>query len=151
MTSHTFDTTILGGESKNVAGIEVPPSVIAELNAGQRPRLTVDVNGYRYTNTVGKMAGKYLISLSAEHRRASGLSAGDKIKVTVTLAGDERVAEIPVSLAEALMRAGLRDSFDRAAPSKRKEWIRQVSEAKAVETRDRRIKKIVDGFANNKV
>jgi bifunctional DNA-binding transcriptional regulator/antitoxin component of YhaV-PrlF toxin-antitoxin module len=150
MTSQTFYTIILGGELKNVAGIEVPPSVIAELNAGQRPRLAVDVKGYRYTNTVGKMGGKFLISLSAEHRKASGLSVGDKVEVTVALAGDEQAAEVPLSLAEALTAANARDSFDKAAPSKRREWIRQVFESKTVETRDRRIKKIVDGFMNDK-
>jgi uncharacterized protein YdeI (YjbR/CyaY-like superfamily) len=33
--------------------------------------------------------------------------------------------------------------FDKLAPSRRKEYARQVSEAKAAETRDRRIAKIV--------
>lgn len=143
MIEQTFETTILSGTTKNVAGIEVPAAVIVALGAGQRPRLAVDVNGYRYATTVGKMGDKHLIPLSADHRRAAGLSGGDRVTVGVSLAGPEQAPAIPDELQQALSDAGLTAVFESAAPSRRKEWIRQVVEAKAADTRARRIDKIV--------
>jgi uncharacterized protein YdeI (YjbR/CyaY-like superfamily) len=38
---------------------------------------------------------------------------------------------------------GLRPAFDTAAPSGRKEWVRQVTDAKTEDTRARRVAKVV--------
>jgi uncharacterized protein YdeI (YjbR/CyaY-like superfamily) len=147
MTEQRYKTRILAGESKNTAGIEVPPEVIEALGSGQRPRVKVTVNGYSYVSTVGKMAGKYMISLSAEHRKASDLAGGDRVDVRLeVIAGAPEIA-VPADLEAALAQAGVRDAFEKAAPSRRKEWVRQVAEAKAPETRMRRINKVVDQLA----
>ena len=52
--------------------------------------------------------------------------------------------EVPDDLRAALSeRAGAMEKFDTMAYSRRKEFVRQVEEAKAQETRERRIAKIV--------
>ncbi len=85
-----------------------------------------------------------MIPVSAAHRAASGLKAGDKIDVTLELEVAPRTVEIPADLLAALSKkAGVKAAFDALAPSKRKECVRQVVEAKAQETRERRIAKIV--------
>ena len=143
MSFTSFKTTIVAGESKNVTGIVVPPEVLAALGAGQRPRLKVTVNGYSYVSSVGKMSGKFMIGLSAEHRQASGLTGGDAVEVRIEVA-PEPVTLIPEDLRKALDQAGVAEAFAKAAPSRRKEWIRSVEEAKAAETRARRVQKVVD-------
>ncbi len=50
---------------------------------------------------------------------------------------------MPGDLGAALDAADLRGAFDASAPSRRKEWLRQVGEAKAAETPARRIEKVV--------
>jgi len=52
--------------------------------------------------------------------------------------------ELPEDLKSALVDAGALDAFEKAAPSMKKEYVRQVEEAKAQATRDRRIAKIVE-------
>ena len=49
-----------------------------------------------------------------------------------------------VKLKDALTRASALDAFENSAPSMKKEYVRQVEEAKAQETRERRIAKIVE-------
>jgi hypothetical protein len=139
----TFNTT-LKGEKTGPTGIEVPAAQIEALGGGKKPAVKVTVSGYSYRSTVAVMGGKYMIPFSSDHRKASGIAAGDKISVTLELDTDERVFELPDALAAALKKAGLRAKFDAAAPSKRKEFVRQVSEAKAEDTRDRRIAKIIE-------
>ncbi|QMW23225.1 YdeI/OmpD-associated family protein [Sandaracinobacteroides saxicola] len=146
MSAQKFRTRILAGQTKNVTGIEVPPHVIDALGAGQRPRLKVRLNGYEYISTVGKMDGKFMISLSAQHREAAGLKGDDEVDVTLELAEAPTPAIVPDDVASALRSAGLEASFESAAPSRRKEWLRQIEEAKTPETRARRIAKIVDAL-----
>jgi uncharacterized protein YdeI (YjbR/CyaY-like superfamily) len=100
--------------------------------------------GYSYRTTVAVMGGKFMIPLSAAHRTAAGLKAGDPVEVTLELDTEPRTVEIPEDLAAALSeKNGATEAFDKLAPSRKKEFVRQVVEAKAEETRQRRIAKIV--------
>jgi uncharacterized protein YdeI (YjbR/CyaY-like superfamily) len=51
-------------------------------------------------------------------------------------------------LVKALETAKLLDTFEALTYSKRKEFARQVNEAKTDETRERRIQKVLDGLAS---
>src|SRR5215218_9957488 len=98
--SATFETTVTA--TGNNTGIVVPEAVIAELGAGKRPSVLVDVNGYQYHSTVGVMGGKHMISISAAIRKDTGLSGGDPIRVTLTVADSPRQVDVPDDLAAAL-------------------------------------------------
>ena len=138
----TFKTTVKA--SGNNTGIEVPAENIAELGSSKKPAVKVNLSGYQYQNTVAVMGGKFMISLSAAHRAASGLKGGDPITVTLELNLEPAQIEIPTDLAAALETANLKTVFEKSAPSKRKEFVRQVMEAKTDETRERRIAKILE-------
>ncbi len=138
----TFKTTVK--VSGNNTGIEVPSENIAELGSSRKPAVKVNLSGYEYTSTVAVMGGKFLIPLSAAHRANSGLKGGDSITVTLELDTASRDVEIPTDLAVALENAKLKVVFEKSAPSKRKEFVRQVTEAKTEETRMRRIAKILE-------
>ena len=139
----TMFTTKLAGKIGAPTGIVVPPTAVAELGSSKKPAVKVSVSGYTYRSTVAVMGGKFMIPFSAAHRDASGIQAGDKIEVTLELDEEPRTVEVPADLAAALKKAGATKAFDAFAPSKRKECVRQVVEAKAQETRERRIAKIV--------
>ena len=142
MASTTFDTVILA--MGNNAGIEVPPEIVEELGGGKRPAVTVSFNGYSYRTTIGSMGGRFLIPVSAEHRTAAGVAAGDALTVEIVLDAAPREVEVPADLAAALdADPAVRAAFDRSAPSHRKEWVRSVEEAKKAETREKRIAKAV--------
>lgn len=141
--SITFHTTILQ-TGKNTAGIHVPDEIIEQLGAGKRPLVRVTLNQYTYRSAVAVMDGKYMISFSAEHRKAAGVQGGDEADVTLEVDLEPRTVEMPKDLEEALTNANLLDAFERSAPSMKKEYVRQVEEAKTPETRARRITKIVE-------
>ena len=69
------------------------------------------------------------------------------IVVTIERDADERTVTVPADLAAALAESGLRDRFDAMSYSHRKEHVRAVEEAKAAETRLRRIERAVDMIA----
>ena len=141
----TYTTTILQDDQVNATGIPVPKNVIEAFNSGKRPRVIVKLNSFTYHTTVAAYGDVFMIPLSQERREAAGVKAGDTIEITLELDTDPRVVEVPADLAEALAAApGAREAFDRSSYSARKEFARQVESAKALETRARRIQKIVD-------
>src|SRR3954454_9204626 len=96
----TFETTVTA--SGNNTGIVVPEDAIAELAAGKRPPVLINVNGHEYRSTVAVMSGKYMIGISAAIRKATGLKAADPITVTLTLADSPREVDIPDEFQTAL-------------------------------------------------
>ena len=142
----TFKTTLIKADDVNATGIRVPPEVIAELGTSKKPRVKVTLNGsYSYSYTVAVMGGEYMIGFNQERREASGIQPGQEITVTLELDTAPQVIDVPDDLAAALAeKPGAREAFDASAPSARKEFVRQVTEAKAADTRARRIAKIVE-------
>jgi antitoxin component of MazEF toxin-antitoxin module len=136
-------TTIIKQEGNNT-GIEVPQEVIAQLGTSKKPPVVVTVDGYTYRNTVAVMGSAFMISLSKAHREAAGIKGGDKVEVTLELDTESRIVPAPDDLAAALAaKPGATAAFDALSPSRRKEFVRQVEDAKTQETRERRIAGIV--------
>lgn len=144
--SVTFKTTLRQSETKNATGITVPAEVVEQLGGGKAPLVKVTINGYGYRGKVAVMGGEHLIGFSAEHRAASGIGPGEEVEVTLELDTEPRVVELPEDLRAALESAGRMEAFEKAAPSRKKEFVRQVTEAKSAETRARRVEKVVEGL-----
>ena len=146
-TKTSFTTTVTQAEGVNATGLPVPAEAVAELGTKKRPPVKVTLNNYTYRTTVAAYDDVFMVPLSAEHRTAGGVQPGDAVEVTLELDSEPRTVEVPDDLAAALAEAGVSEAFDRLAYSKRKEHVRQVETAKAAETRQRRIDKIVVSLA----
>lgn len=143
MSQERFVTAVQQAEGMNATGIQVPPEVVAAFGSGKRPKVKISLNGYTYRSTVAAYGDVYMLPLSQEHREAAGVQAGDVVEVTLELDTEPRTVDVPADLGAALAENGVRDAFDALAYSARKEHVRQVESAKAEETRQRRISKIV--------
>ena len=143
----TYTTTITKDDEKNATGIPVPAEVIAALGQGKRPKVVIHIGGHSYRSTVAAYGDVYLLPLSQEHRAAAGVAGGQTVEVTLELDTQPRTVDVPDDLAAALAeRPGRRAAFDALSYTARKEHVRQVTTAKAAETRQRRIAKIVAGL-----
>ena len=135
----------------NNTGIQVPEDVIERLGSSKRPLVRVTLNDdYSYRSAVAVMGDKYMISFSKAHRNAAGVQGGDEVDITLELDLAPRTVEIPQDLKAALMHANALETFEKSAPSMKKEYVRQVEEAKKQETRERRIVKIIDTLTGSK-
>ncbi len=141
-----FRTTVeLGG--RTATGLEVPDAVVEALGAGRRPPVRVTIGGHTYRSTVAVMGGRYLLPLSAENRTAAGVAAGDEVEVAVGLDTEPREVPVPADLTAALAGDdGARAAFERLSYSHRRRHVLAIEEAKAPETRMRRIARTVDGL-----
>lgn len=148
-TKTTFTTTVTQAEGVNATGLPVPAEAVAALGTKKRPPVKVTLNDYTYSSTVAAYGDVFMLPLAAEHRTAAGVQAGDAVEVTLELDSEPRTVEVPDDLAAALADAGATEAFDLLAYSTRKEHVRQVETAKAAETCQRRIDKIVASLASS--
>ena len=146
-TQATFTATIFSSGG-TTAGIEVPPAVIDELGGGRRPTVTVTLDGrYSYDYTIGVMGGRHLIGISNDHRRASGLAVGDEVRVELVPVDAPREVDVPAELASAIAAEPVAEAaWQKLAYSRRKEWARSVADAKAADTKARRVEKALSAL-----
>ena len=89
------------------------------------------------------MGGVFLIGVSAENRKAAGVSAGDVLDVRIELDTEQREVIVPADLATALdAAAGARQRFDKLSYSHRRQHVLAIEDAKTPETRQRRIETV---------
>jgi hypothetical protein len=145
----TFETTVAA--SGNNTGIVVPVEIIEQLGAGKRPPVLVNVNGHEYRSTAAVMGGKHMIGISAAVRAATGLTGGDPIRVTLTVADTPREVDVPADFAAALAAEdGTSAFFEKLSNSLQRYHVDNVNGAKTAETRQRRIEKAAALFREAK-
>ena|ERR1700761_3157415 len=126
-------------------GLEVPARVIEELGEGERPPVTIRVNGHSWRSRIAKMRGRYLIGFSKANRAAAGVDTGDRVEVEVELDTEPREIVVPEDLTRALdADPAARTAWDGLAPSHRRRHIHSIEGAKKAETRARRIEKALE-------
>ena len=139
-----FKTT-LQLEGKTATGFRVPPDVVEALGRGKRPPVTVTINGHTYRSTIAPYGDVYMLGVSAEHREAAGVAAGDEIDVDLELDTAPREVEVPEDLAAALAdEPEARAFYDGLSYSNRRWYVLSVEGAKTPETRQRRVVKAVE-------
>jgi hypothetical protein len=137
--------TKLLAAGKTATGLEIPASVVEALGSGKRPKVVVTIGKHTWRSTIAVYGGKYLLGVSAENREKAGVKAGDMLNVNLELDTEERTVEVPADFKRALAKEPkAKAAFEKLSYSHRKEHVRAIEEAKAAETRARRIAKALE-------
>lgn len=104
------------------------------------------LNGHQIRATlVPKGGGEHRLYLNGEMRKRAGVDVGARVVLNLEIDTQPREIEVPTDLENALKRKkGAFKAFAALTPSKRKEILVWVLDAKTPETRKRRIEKAVD-------
>jgi hypothetical protein len=142
MASERFETVV---ETEGPGTfIEVPLDVPAVFGRVRAP-VRVTVNGHTWRSTVMRYGARYYLPLNRANREAAGVAGGDAVTVDVESDDEPRTVEVPSDLAAALDAApGARAGFESASFSHRREWVEWVAEAKRPQTRERRVRGVVE-------
>ena len=134
--------TVLESNGKTATGIRVPPEVVAALGPSKKPAVRVSIAGHTYRSTVATRSGVFLVGVSAENRRAAGVAAGDELDVELELDTEPREVAVPPDLMAAFAAdARAQSFFDTLTPSQKQWYVLPIEQAKAAETRARRVAK----------
>ena len=146
--SVTYETAVLG--EGNHASLLIPDWVLEELQTNKRAPLRVTINGHTYQSTAVGVDGECRVVFPSAERLAAKAQNGDIVQVTLELDSGYRTVEMHPELVLALQNADLEEVFGELSYSKRKEFARQVAEAKADDTRIRRIEKVLENLKAEK-
>lgn len=112
-----------------------------------RAPVKVTLNGYSYRSTIAAMGGPPCIPLRKSNREAAGLEGGETLSITVELDTEERVVKAPADFVKALKGAPPAwDRWQELSYTHQREHVEAIEEAKAPETRARRIARAVDSI-----
>jgi uncharacterized protein YdeI (YjbR/CyaY-like superfamily) len=82
--------------------------------------------------------------VSGENRARAGIAAGDELDVELALDTEPREVPVPPDLMGAFAAAAeSKRFFDTLTPSQKQWYVLPIEQAKAVETRERRIAKAI--------
>jgi len=138
-----FHTTVEGA-GKTAAGMKIPPEVVAALGSSRKPAVKVTINGYTHRSTVAVVNGAFMVGVPPVFREGAGVGPGDNVEVDIELDTEPRVISVPADLATALDGdPAARRTFDALSYSNKRRLVEPIVDAKAPETRQRRIEKTV--------
>ncbi|WP_072314054.1 YdeI/OmpD-associated family protein [Agrococcus sp. Marseille-P2731] len=136
-------TTIV--EPAPAARILLTEEQVASLGGARNAPVTVTIGERTARLRIGQMGGQSMIGLSKAARAELGVEHGDEVEAIIALDTAERTVVLAPELEAALAAdERARAAFDALAPSKRKEMARSIAEAKAEETRQRRLQKALE-------
>lgn len=142
-----FKTKIV--QTGNKTGIEVSEKILDKLGGGKKPLVVVTLNGYSYRSAVGKMGGKFMISLSAEHRKNANVKGGETLEISIVLDTAPRIVELPAALQKAFDKNKIaKANFEKLAPSKKKAIVVSINDARTEETKIKRIDKAIEQLSD---
>ena len=144
----TYSTRVI--PEGNHASIAIPDDVLAELGANRRAALSITINGHTYQSTATAVDGECRVVFPSAERAAAGVTGGDTVTVHLEHITGYREVDLHPDFVAALADAGLREAFDALAYSHRKEHARAIAEAKADETRQRRIAVAIEKIRTGK-
>jgi hypothetical protein len=134
----------LQSNGKTATGIRVPPEVVAALGPSKKPAVRVTIAGHMYRSTIATRSGVFLLGVSAENRAAAGVAAGDELDVDLELDTEPREVTVPPDLADELAGdAQAQRFFDSLTHSQKQWYVLPIEQAKAAETRERRVAKAI--------
>jgi len=136
MAAKTFRTVLEDGF------ISLPFDVREEFGRA-RPPVRVSINGYTYRSTVSVYGGKYFIPVRKSNQDAARIRPGDSVQASVALDEDPRTVDAPADLKAALRDSGLEADWGKLSYTHQKEFADVLLAAKKLETRARRIEKVL--------
>ena len=127
----------------NVA-LDVPASVSEAFRVRGHVPVAGTADGAELTATLVPVGGgRHRLFLNGAVRTAIGKGAGDSVEIRVRLDRSDRTPETPPDLREALAEDGAFETWQALAPSRRKELLVWLADAKREQTRAARIGRIV--------
>ena len=127
------------------------PFDLSEAFGRARPPVRVTIRGHKWRTTPGVYDSVGLVVVNRAVKAATGVDAGDRVRVTMELDAEPRTVRVPADLRTALdADADAAAAFAALSFTHRRESVEWVEEAKRPETRARRIAGTVERVREGK-
>ncbi|MCU1283664.1 MAG: hypothetical protein JWO13_14 [Acidobacteriales bacterium] len=139
-----------------VAGYEasiVKPPFDVPTVFGTRARVPIrgSVNKFPFRSSLTNMGEGHFFVMNKELREGTKCNAGDTVEVVIERDREERVVEVPADVKKLIStNKTAQKTWDSLSFTHKKEWVRAITEAKKEETKQSRMKKMMDAMKAGK-
>jgi hypothetical protein len=121
------------------------PFDLKEAFGRARPPVKVTIRGHTWRTTPGVYDGVGHVVVNRAVKTATGVDAGDRVRVAMALDTEPRTVRVPADLRAALAEDVVaKAAFAAMSFTHRREYVEWVEEAKRPETRARRVAATVE-------
>ena len=121
------------------------PFDLEEAFGRKRPPVRVTIRGHTWRTTPGVYDGVGYVVVNRAVKAATGVDAGDRVRVAMELDTEPRSVRVPADLRDALgAEPRSEEAFRALWYTHRREYVEWIEEAKRAETRARRMAATVD-------
>ena len=146
-----FKVTLEGQKGSDVAALRPPFDVPTVFGTRARVPVRGTVNGYPFRSSLCNMGGGHFMVVNADIRAGGKCKAGEAVDVVLQRDREERVVEAPSNIKKVIAsNATAQATWDSLSFTHKKEWVRAIQEAKKEETRQARIRKMMDALKAGK-
>jgi hypothetical protein len=141
----TFTGIILDAGNSGGAYLEFPFNTQEIFGTNNRIPVRINFNGEPYRGSLVRMGTEcHIVPILKSIREKIGKGIGDSVDVEVFLDDEIRLVEVPQDVQAALEKnPKAKEKFSALSYSHQREYVLWIDEAKKVETRQRRIEKLI--------
>jgi hypothetical protein len=147
-----FTGIILDAGNSGGAYLEFPFNTQEIFGTTSRVPVRVNFNGEQYRGSMVRMGTDcHIVPILKSIRKKIGKGIGDSVDVEVFLDDEPRLVKVPRDVQDALEKnPEAKDKFTSLSFSHQREYVLWIDEAKKVETRQRRIEKLIATLLSEK-
>jgi len=142
-----FRVKLEGADNMEAAALRPPFDVPTIFGTKARVPVRGTVNGYPFRSSLCNMGDGHLMVVNKEMRAGGKCKAGDTVEVVLQRDREERVVEVPAEIKKVIVsNKAAEKTWQSLSFTHQKEWVRAIGEAKREETKQVRIKKMMDAL-----
>ena len=150
MMQHKFEVKLLGQEDSEVAAMKPPFDVVAVFHRKGRIPVKGTINGFPFRSSLMNMGEGHMMVVNAQLRAGAQCEAGDTVIVLMELDENKRTVKLPGYLKKVIQSdAKTREFWPKLSFTHQKEYVREIEDAKRLETRENRIVAMMDALRKN--
>jgi hypothetical protein len=151
MKQHKFKVKLTGQPGSEVAALKPPFDVVALFERKGRVPVKGTINGFLFRSSLMNMGHGHMMAVNAQLRQGAQCKAGDTVAVIMELDEEKRTVELPSDLKKIIDRdPKARESWSKLSFTHQKEYVREIEEAKRIETREKRIAAMMEALRNGR-
>ena len=151
MPQHKFKVKLLSQDGTEVAALKPPFDVTEVFQRKGRVPVKGTVNGFPFRSSLMNMGDGHMMAVNAEMRAGAKCKGGDTVSVVMELDEAERSIEVPAYIKKIINSDAKAKAFWQTISfTHKKEYVREIEDAKRPETREKRIAAMMDALRNGK-
>ena len=141
-----FEAEILQHEDMDAGFVAIPDDIAALLGAKHRTKVKAKFDGVEYRGSLARMKSEcLLLGVRKEIRNQIDKQFGETVEIEIELDTEPRLVEIPEDVLNVFTEyPAAKEKFDKLSYTHQKENINAINEAKKLETRTKRILKMLE-------